>query len=117
LVSVVLIAGVALSVIRLHQQNRHMVLYLVERNQAELSNTLFLDRGIAQQDSDTVDADTMVTERFQGIDQESRAILQSQSRTVNLSDPLAVNADQNLSITMQKILLKGTFSAHYFMLQ
>lgn len=117
LISVLLISVVALSAIRLQQENRNMALYLTERNKAELGNTLFLGKEAVYYDKEKKDAYTLLEKNFRIEEFKSREILKKRFRTITISEPLRLAEEDMLPIQINEIMLKGQYSARYLLIQ
>ena len=112
LVSVVLIAIVALGAVKLQQESRTMALYLSDRSKSELSNTLFLGTEVTRYHKDEKDAYTLLSKSFKRLDDQSRTILRESKRNIFISDPISLS-DETLPIELKEVLLKGTYSSRF----
>jgi len=113
LVSVVLIAIVALGAVKLQQESRDMALYLSNRGKNELSNTLFLGKEAMRYHKEKKDAYSLISNTFKISDTVSRDILKKSTRSIFISDPIKLS-DDTLPVKVNEILLKGHYSSRFF---
>jgi prepilin-type N-terminal cleavage/methylation domain-containing protein len=115
LVSVVLIAIVALGAVKMQQESRAMALYLADRGKNELSNTLFLGADIMRYNKDKKDAYTMIEKNFKIDDSQCREILKKSYRTITVSEPMEPSTEEEvLPIEINEIILKGKYPSRFF---
>jgi len=113
LVSVVLIAIVALGAVKLQQKSRDMAIYLSDRSKDELSNTLFLGKEAMRYHKEEKDAYSLISGTFRISDTKSREVLEKITRSIFISDPIKLS-DDTLPVTVNEILLKGDYSSRFY---
>jgi prepilin-type N-terminal cleavage/methylation domain-containing protein len=113
LVSVVLIAIVALGAVKLQQKSRGMAIYLSDRSKDELSNTLFLGKEAMRYHKEEKDAYSLLSNTFKISDAKSREVLENTTRSIFISEPIKLS-DDTLPVTLNEIMLKGGYSSRFY---
>jgi len=118
--SVIIVSIVVMGAMKLQDKNRDMAVYISQRGNSELDNSLFLTPKVYRYDKDEKDAYEMLRGQFNIKDDESREILKTITKNINITE------DKDIPISMEEgsapiftfytneILLKGKYPTRYY---
>jgi prepilin-type N-terminal cleavage/methylation domain-containing protein len=120
LVSVVIVSFVVIGALKIEGKNNQMSNYLQKRARAELDNSLFLTDKVQRYDKSKKNAYDLLVDDFQINDDESRQLLKSIEKTINITEaePIPVGATEDspavFTFYSNQIILKGKYPAPYY---
>lgn len=117
LISVIILSGAIVFALKIHSQNREQILYISERNQHALEDSLFTGYESLKYHKSTKNSYEVLQKTFKISNYESRAILKKISRQLFI--PPAVNIlppDESggFSAKVEEIDMKDTYSTSFF---
>jgi len=113
LVSVAIVLLVVVGVIKMSQQNRNMITYILKRGSVELDNSLYLTKKVQRYTNDKKTAYDLLVDEFSIKDFDSREILKKIEKKINITDyvEMPVTMDEAAGETFifytNEVLLKG----------
>jgi hypothetical protein len=116
LISVVIITLAIIPVLKVHSSNHEQVVYISERNNRALEDSLYLSKNIMMHHQDTKTAYEVLRNFFKIKDLESREILKQTSRDIFIPEEIRVFSMQEQSgptATVNEIMLKDKHSSIY----
>lgn len=120
LVSVVIILIVVVGILEAQSKNSKMAEYLLKRGNSELDNSLFLTKKVQRYTNDKKSSYDLLVDEFSIKDSESREILKTIEKQINITDPVEIPISMEESgpvlftFYTNEILLKGQYSARYY---
>ncbi len=112
IVSVMIIAIVTLTLVKINKQNKNMVEYVTTRLQNELSNTLFLHPDVLKYDKSKKDAYTLLHNmKIRNI--EAKRYLKKIKRKIYTKKDIPTDK-MIVPIHLNAIMLKSKFSTRYY---
>lgn len=120
LISVAIVFTVVMGVMQISKQNKSMATYLLKRGSAELENALFLTKKVQRYTNDKKNAYDLLIDEFSIKDFESRDILKSIEKKINITESLPMpvsGAEDETPIFIfytNEILLNGNYPARYY---
>ena len=116
LVSVLIISGSIIYVLKLHSQNREQIVYISQRNKLSLQDSLFLTEDVIKYHKDRRDAYEILEKDFKVEDLRSRRILKKISRDFSIPEPIDLSPDEEYGPTaiIDEIMLRDKHSSIYF---
>jgi len=118
--SVIIVSIVVMGAMELQSKNRDMAVYIAQRGNSELDNSLFLTQKAYRYNKDEKDAYEILRDEFNIKDDESKEILKTIAKKINITE------DKDIPISMEEgsepiftfytneILLKGKYPARYY---
>ncbi len=118
--SVIIVSIVVMGAMKLQDKNRDMAIYISQRGNSELDNSLFLTPKIYKYNKDERDAYELLRNEFNIKDDGSKEVLKKIIKKINITE------DKEISISLEKnsepiftfytneILLKGKYPARYY---
>jgi prepilin-type N-terminal cleavage/methylation domain-containing protein len=117
IVSVTIISIVVIGAMKLQDNNRDMALYIQERGNNELDNSLFLNSNIVKFDKSEKSAYEILSDEFKFSD-ETKAFLKEIKKNINITEdreiPILKDGEPLFTFYTNEILLKGKYPARYF---
>ena len=120
LVSVVILSTSILFVLRLYSNNHEQIVYISERNNQMLNDSLFLLPEIKNYHSSQRDAYTVLEKHFKIQSDESREALKKIERKIYVPEPLSIippaskeDKGNGVSTTFNQFMLKKEHSSIY----
>lgn len=118
LISVLIISGSIVYVLKIHSQTHEQIVYISERNKVSLQDSLFLSEASLQYHKKKKDAYEVLRRYFRVEDMKSREILKNISREFIIPEAIQLSADEEgegaPSATVEEIKINDTFSSSYF---
>jgi len=117
LVSVLILSGSIVYVLKIHSQSREQVIYITERNRHALEDSLFLDSNIFRYHKEKKNAYDLLQTTFKIDEFASRKFLKSIEREIYLPDVLLLAPEEEMTgpaARVSEIKIKGTYSSSYF---
>ena len=116
LISVLILSGTIVYVLKIHSQNREQIIYISERSKLSLQDSLFVAEDTLQYHKDTKTAYDIVEKYFKVDDLKSRNILKKISREYFIPETIQLIADETETPTavVDEIKIKDQFSSSYF---
>jgi len=120
IMSVIIVSIVVMGAMKLQEKNRDMAIYIQQRGNSELDNSLFLTSKVYRYNKDEKDAYEILRENFDIKDDESRNILKGITKNINITEdkdiPISMEEDGPTLFTFytNEILLKGKYPSRYY---
>ncbi len=120
IMSVIIVSIVVMGAMKLQEKNRDMAIYIQQRGNSELDNSLFLTYKVYRYNKDEKDAYEILRENFDIKDDESRNILKGITKNINITEdkdiPISMEEDGPTLFTFytNEILLKGKYPSRYY---
>ncbi len=117
LVSVLILSGAIVYVLKVHEQNHEQIVYISERNKKTLEDSLFLADKTKQYHKDTKSAYDLVSEYFRVDKFESRELLKKSERSIFIPEEIQIVPQEEMqgpAATVNEFKLKGEYSSTYF---
>ncbi len=116
LISVLILSGTIVYVLKIHSQNHEQIVYISERSKLSLQDSLFVADDTLRYHKDTKTAYDVVERYFKIDDLKSREVLKKISREYFIPEPIQLIADENEapSAVVDEIKIKDKFSSSYF---
>ena len=118
--SVIIVSIVVMGAMKLQDKNRDMAVYISQRGNSELDNSLFLTPKVYRYDKDEKDAYEMLRGQFNIKDDDSREILKTITKNINITEdkdiPISMEENEAPIFTFytNEILLKGKYPTRYY---
>jgi hypothetical protein len=116
LISVIIITLAIIPVLKVHSTNHEQIVYISERNNRSLEDSLYLSKNIMMHHQDNKTAYDVVRKFFKVQDLESREILKQSSRDIFIPEEIRVFSLEEQSgptATVNEIMLKDKHSSIY----
>jgi prepilin-type N-terminal cleavage/methylation domain-containing protein len=120
IMSVIIVSIVVMGAMELQNKNREMAIYIAQRGNSELDNSLFLTKNIYKYNKDEKDAYELLRDEFNIKDDNSREILKTITKKINITEdkdiPISIEEGGEPIFTFytNEILLKGKYPARYY---
>jgi prepilin-type N-terminal cleavage/methylation domain-containing protein len=120
IMSVLIVSIVVMGAMKLQERNRDMAIYITQRGNSELDNSLFLTKKVYRYDKDEKDAYEILRDDFEIRDDESKTILKTITKHINITEekdiPISLEKGQEPIFTFytNEILLKGKYPSRYY---
>ena len=120
IMSVIIVSIVVMGAMKLQEKNRDMAIYIQQRGNSELDNSIFLTAKISKYDKDEKDAYELIRDKFYIKDDESKDILKNITKKINITEeqkiPISIEKDTEPVFVFysNEILLKGKYPARYY---
>jgi len=120
IMSVIIVSIVVMGAMELESKNRDMAVYIAQRGNSELDNSLFLIKKVYKYDKDEKDAYELIRDEFNIKDDDSREILKTITKKINITEeeeiPISIEegAEPIFTFYTNEILLKGKYPARYY---
>jgi prepilin-type N-terminal cleavage/methylation domain-containing protein len=117
LVSVLILSGSIVFVLKIHSQNHEQIIYITERNKHVLEDSLFLGQQAFRYHNMEKSAYDLISNETRIESDESRKILEKISRRIYIPEPLRLTAKEESegpAATVNGIMLKSDFSSSYY---
>jgi prepilin-type N-terminal cleavage/methylation domain-containing protein len=120
IMSVIIVSIVVMGAMELQSKNRDMAVYIAQRGNSELDNSLFLTKKVYKYDKDEKDAYELLRDEFNIKDDNSREILKTITKKINITEdkeiPISVEEGGEPIFTFytNEVLLKGKYPARYY---
>jgi type II secretory pathway pseudopilin PulG len=117
LISVIILSGSILFVLKLHGQNQDQISYVTERNKLSLQDSLFLTNNALRHHKDTKNAYDILGKYFKVNESKSREILKNCSRAYFIPESLMVIPPEETngpSATVDEIKIKDKWSSSFY---
>ncbi len=118
--SVIIVSIVVMSAMKLQDKNRDMAIYISQRGNSELDNSLFLTPKIYKYNKDERDAYELLRNEFNIKDDKSKEVLKKIIKKINITEdkeiPISLekNSEPIFTFYTNEILLKGKYPARYY---
>jgi len=119
IVSVTIVSIVVLGAMKLQDRNRDMAIYIKERGENALDNSLFLTSDILKYDKSTKSAYDILIDEFK-LNDKSKRVLKDIKKSINISEDreIPIKADEDsepiFTFYINDIMLKDKYPARYF---
>ena len=116
LVSVLILSGTIVYVLKIHSQNKDQIIYISERSKLSLQDSLFVSDDSVRYHKDKKEAYDVLRKYFKVEDQKSREILKKISREYFIPEPIKLITDEAEApaAVVDEIKIKDKFSSSYF---
>jgi prepilin-type N-terminal cleavage/methylation domain-containing protein len=117
LVSVMILSGAIVYVLKVHSQNHEQITYIVERNKHALEDSLFLTDKVFRYHKSEKSAYDLLQDDTKVDKFESRKILKEMKREIFIPEPINLFPEeegQGPAATFREIKIKGLYSSSYF---
>lgn len=118
LVSIVIISGALLFVLRIHTDNREHIIYLSERNKHALQDSLFLTENILRYHKSKKNAYEILARNMKVKEDTSRQILKKYERSIYIPDEIRITPPppprRGPRANVNEVKLKGEHSSYYW---
>jgi prepilin-type N-terminal cleavage/methylation domain-containing protein len=120
IMSVIIVSIVVMGAMKLQERNRDMAIYISQRGNSELDNSLFLISKVYSYDKDEKDAYELLRDKFRIDDDESKNVLKNIKKKINITEdkeiPISIEEDLPPIFTfhINEILLKGKYPSRYY---
>jgi prepilin-type N-terminal cleavage/methylation domain-containing protein len=120
IMSVIIVSIVVMGAMKLQDKNRDMAIYISQRGNSELDNSLFLTKQAYRYDKDEKDAYELLRGNFNIKDSKSKEILKNIKKKINITEEkevpitLTENGPPIFTFYTNEILLKGKYPARYY---
>lgn len=118
LISVIILSLAIIPVLKVHTDNHEQIVYISERNQRALQDSLYLSSNILQHHQDNKSAYEILERFFKIKDMESREILKKNSRDIFIPEEiriLPIEEQGGPSAVVNEIMLKDKHSSNYYL--
>jgi len=118
--SVLIVSIVVMGAMKLQEKNRDMAIYIQQRGNSELDNSLFLTSKVYRYNKDEKDAYELLRDKFDIKDDKSKEILKHITKNINITEdkdiPISIeeNGPPVFTFYTNEILLKGKYPARYY---
>ena len=120
IMSVIIVSIVVMGAMKLQDKNRDMAIYISQRGNSELDNSLFPTKQAYRYDKDEKDAYELLRGNFNIKDSKSKEILKNIKKKINITEEkevpitLTENGPPIFTFYTNEILLKGKYPARYY---
>ena len=120
IMSVLIVSIVVMGAMKLQEKNRDMAIYIQQRGNSELDNSLFLTSKVYRYNKDEKDAYELLRDKFDIKDDKSKEILKHITKNINITEdkdiPISIeeNGPPVFTFYTNEILLKGKYPARYY---
>ncbi|MCB4742947.1 MAG: prepilin-type N-terminal cleavage/methylation domain-containing protein [Sulfurovum sp.] len=119
LISVMILSGAIVYVLKLHSQSREQIIYVSQHNKHTLEDSLFLSKNIFRYHKSKKSAYDLLPKSLKPRHFQSRDILKKLERNIYIPEPINLlskeeEETQNLSAAAEEIKLKGNYSSYFF---
>jgi len=117
LISVIILSLAIIPVLKIHTDNHEQIVYISERNQRSLQDSLYLSSNILQHHQDNKNAYEILERFFKIKEMESREILKKNSRDVFIPEEIRIIPIQEQGVpsaVVNEIMLKDKHSSNYY---
>lgn len=114
LVSIVILATSIVYVMKIYEQKHAQTAYIIQRNSAALSDSLFLTEDALRYSKKEKNAYDMLHDTFRNIPDKTGMLLKQTKRKIYVSAPVKLmESDDGPNAEVRKLILKDTFTASY----
>ncbi|MCF6205628.1 MAG: prepilin-type N-terminal cleavage/methylation domain-containing protein [Sulfurovum sp.] len=117
LVSVLILSGAIVYVLKIHSQNHEQITYISERNKHALEDTLFLGKEVLRYHKSEKSAYDLLQNEIKVDDFKSRRILKALKRHIYIPEPIDLSPEeetQGPAAIVNEIKIKADYPATYF---
>ena len=116
LISVIILSGSIVYVLKIHSQNSEQILYISQRAKVSLSDSLFLSNDTLKYHKDIKSAYDIIEKDIRVDKIQSREILKNISRAYFIPQPIELKTNENEApiAIINEIKIKDKFSSSYF---
>ena len=117
LISVVILSGAFLHVLKVHTANREHIIYLSERNKQSLQDSLYLSKNILRHHKDNKTAYEILERHFSIKEDESRQALKKSSRDIFIPKEIKIIPPPDTrgpTALVNEVKLKDKHSSYYW---
>ncbi len=120
IMSVIIVSIIVMGAMKLQDRNREMAIYIQQRGNSELDNSLFLTDKVYRYDKSEKDAYELVRDEFNIKDDISRELLKKITKKINITEdkdiPISIEEGSEPIFTFytNEVLLKGKYPARYY---
>ena len=117
LVSVLILSGTIVYALKIHSQNRELIIYISERGKFSLQDSLFVSEDSLRYHKDTKSAYDTIERYFRVDDLKSRELLKKISRDYFIPESIHISTSEDEgspSAEVDEIKIKDRFSSSYF---
>jgi prepilin-type N-terminal cleavage/methylation domain-containing protein len=118
IVSVILISGVILGILKLLEESRSQAVYISQRNLVALQDSLYLTPNSLKYHKENKDAYTILDPYFKIDNFNSKKILKEITRDIFIPEPLTISlfddGEEGPKAIIDEIMLKDRYSSFYF---
>jgi hypothetical protein len=118
LVSVLILSGSIVLVLKIHSQNHEQIIYITERNKHVLEDSLFLGQQAFRYHNMEKSAYDLISNETKIETRESRKILEKITRKIYIPEEIRLSTEEEETegpaATVSEIMLKSDFSSSYY---
>jgi len=118
IVSVILISGVILGILKLLEESRSQAVYISQRNLVALQDSLYLTPNSLKYHKENKDAYTILDPYFKIDNFNSKKILKEITRDIFIPEPLTISlfddGEEGPKAIIDELMLKDRYSSFYF---
>jgi len=118
IISVIILSGAILYVLKVHSQARDEIEYIIQRNRITLQDSLFATTKVLAYHKEQKNAYDIIEDRFQIDKLKSRDILKNIKRDIFIPEAMPLSeedeAQMPFKLKFQEVKLKDKYSAYYF---
>jgi len=118
LISVIILSGSIVYVLKLHSNTRNEITYVMNKNKFILQDSLFISKKALNYNQDEKSAYDIISQDFKVDDLKSREMLKNIDRKINIPEPINISHENSKiyipDATIQEIKIKGQYSSEYF---
>lgn len=117
LISVIILSGPILYVLKMHTSNHEEIVYITERNQRTLSDSLYLSKEVFKYHKSTKSAYDLLENEIRVKERQSQEVLKKESRDIFLPQAIMLAPPSEIggpASIIQEVDLKGKHAASYW---
>jgi type II secretory pathway pseudopilin PulG len=117
LVSVLILSGSIVLILKIYSQNHEQIIYITERNKYVLEDSLFLGQQTFRYHNMEKSAYDLIGNETQIDTRENRKILEKITRKIYIPEEIKLSPEEEMkgpAATVSKIMLKSNFSSSYY---
>jgi competence protein ComGC len=117
LISVIIISLSIVLVLKIHTSNREQIIYLSERNNRSLQDSLYLTKKVLEHHKDTKTAYDMLEREFRYKEDETRELLKKNERDIFIPEEIVIIPPPDIpgpTAIVNEVKLKGEHSSIYW---
>jgi len=118
IISVIILSGAIVYILKLHSKTRDEIVYITQRNRLTIQDSLFVSSKIINYHKENKSAYDIIEQKFQIENLKSREILKNIKRDIFIPEGISILPEDNTlsipNIQIQEIKIKDRYSSYYF---
>ena len=116
LISVIIISVSIIGILKIHSQNQEQIIYISERNNRSLQDSLFLAEDVTRYHKERKSAYDILQKHFKIKNLKSREILKNSARDFFIPEPVKILPVEGYGPTaiIDEIMIKDQYSSMYY---